>query len=134
MRVRRRPVEKPRKKKMGAPRRSFIEALEFGLEVERERKPYDNIETVFVRLHRRNPQRWKSTRSMYRLWREYQDNEWQRATLADRIAILTEIRQKADRGDTFMLDGAIRWGKWWLDLTNDPRRLADWLDESKRRH
>jgi hypothetical protein len=118
---------------MGRPRRSFIEAREFGLEVERERKPYDKLETVFEKLHRRYPRRWKSKRTMYRLWGEFQADQRRRAWLAHRIKELTEIRQRADRGGSFLLDGAIEMGAWWLDLTNDPRKLANWLDESKRR-
>ena len=71
-RVRRRPADKPRKK-IGRPRREVFDALAFGREVERERKPYDKLETVFHRLHRRDPRRWKSERTMFRLWGEFRD-------------------------------------------------------------
>ncbi|MBR1153568.1 hypothetical protein [Bradyrhizobium sp. JYMT SZCCT0428] len=110
----------------------MIEALEFGLEVEREWKPYDIIENVFHRLHRRNPQRWKSTRSMYRLWREYQANQRRRAWLAVQIKELIEIRQGVGGPDGYLVDSAIRMATWWLDQINDPRKLANQLDEERR--
>jgi hypothetical protein len=141
--VKRTPFHYP-PKKHGRPPRAIIEAREFGEMVERERKPYEKTKTVFYRLHRRNPKRWKSERTMFRLWKDYhQDKARQQrcAPIRDRIRKLTDIRQRV--GKNMMLDidielenfkltleeqGGIRWPRpsdKWPDL--DPGLVRKWV-------
>jgi hypothetical protein len=129
-RVKRGPVEKL-PKKIGRPRRPAIAAYEFGLLVERELQPYEKLETVFVKIQRRDPERWKSMRTMYRLWREYRADQRLRAKVANQIRELAEIRERVGRGNSFLLDRAIETGISCLAMT--PPQQPDWLNKSNRR-
>ena len=63
--------------------RPISEAREFGRLVELERKPNrrEKLETLFFRVRRRDPKRWKSLSTMYRLWKDFEaDQKRQRAT------------------------------------------------------
>jgi hypothetical protein len=79
----------------GRPHRDIAAAREFGALVEGERKPYDKLESTFIRVQRRDPRRWRSMSTMYRLWRLFHaDKDWQR--LRGRIAELEATRERTN--------------------------------------
>jgi hypothetical protein len=77
--------------KRGAPRRQIDKAREFGRLVEGERKPNrrENIETLFFRVHRRNP-KWGSLSTMYRLWGAFQKDQNRQRAAERRLALLKQ--------------------------------------------
>lgn len=65
------PRGRERKKRHGRPRKAIEEAREFGALVEQEKKPGEKQARVFERVRRHDPLRWKSERTMFRLWKLY---------------------------------------------------------------
>ena len=59
----------------GRPPVPIEEARAFGRLVIRERRPRESLETAFVRVQRREPRRWGSIRTMYRLWRAFRADQ-----------------------------------------------------------
>jgi hypothetical protein len=77
-------------------RRSISEAREFGRLVEAERKPtrHEKLETLFLRVWRRDPKRWRSVRTMYRLWGEFLADQSRHREVERRLVLMDrQIRQ-----------------------------------------
>ena len=77
-------------------RRSISEAREFGRLVEAERKPKrrEKLETLFLRVWRRDPKRWRSVRTMYRLWWEFRADQTRQQEVERRLVLMDrQIRQ-----------------------------------------
>jgi hypothetical protein len=70
---------------MARPRRPIEEAYEFGRLVENERKklPHEKQDDIFHRIRRRDPKRWKSLSTMYRLWGLYKKDREQNPLQAE---------------------------------------------------
>jgi hypothetical protein len=59
----------------GRPPVPIEEARAFGRLVIRERKPGESLDAVFVRIRRREPRRWRSIRTMWRLWSAFRADQ-----------------------------------------------------------
>ena len=72
--------------RVGRPSKSIREASEFGRLVEQEmaQHPDDRQARIFDRIRRRDPRRWKSERTMFRLWKAYRENKPRRSRLERR--------------------------------------------------
>jgi hypothetical protein len=84
----------------GRPPVPIEEARAFGRLVIRERKPGESLEAVFVRIRRREPRRWGSIRTMWRLWRAFRADQRTRVEpKLDMRRLLNDLKRDARPSD-----------------------------------
>jgi seryl-tRNA synthetase len=116
-------------------RRSISEAREFGRLVEAERKPnrHEKLETLFLRVWRRDPKRWRSVRTMYRLWREFRADPPPRREFERRFALLDrQIRQIDEQSKRALAEFEERLRQVDAEFVRRNPHMAGWREHCER--